>query len=86
MVHNQVNSVGVTEGRKTDYYSFKWKEKARNIKAKIENLKKMTLKFGEKNKGILEINKGQNIHFSVWIKVENISVIFFVYLHIQHLN
>lgn len=63
MLHNQVNSAGVTEGRKTDYYSFKWKEKARNLKAKVENLEEMILNLGEKNKGILKINKGLNIHF-----------------------
>lgn len=76
MLRNQVNSAGDTEGRKTDYYSFKWREKARNLKAKVENLKNYFKDGGKK--GILETNKGQNIHFSFCIKEENISVIFFV--------
>ena len=50
MLHNQVNSAGDPEDRKTDYCSFKRREKARNLRAKVENLGEMILKVGEKNK------------------------------------
>lgn len=50
MLHNQVNSAGDTGGRKTDDCSFTRREKARKLRAKVENLKEMILKLGGKRK------------------------------------
>jgi hypothetical protein len=37
--------VGNTGGRKLDYCSFKWREKARNPRTKVENFEEKMLKL-----------------------------------------